>query len=55
MTTAHCCWCSFTHAWWIFPTAVRVGSKPVSSRTYLYLNETAPSLFMGALLSAQAG
>jgi hypothetical protein len=22
MTTAHCCWCSFTHVWWIVSIAV---------------------------------
>jgi ferredoxin-NADP reductase len=29
--------------------AVRVGGKPVSSRSYSYLNEAASSFFMGAL------
>ena len=49
------CWCGFTHAWWILSIAVRVGGKPVSSRSYSYLNEAASSFFMGALSSARAG
>jgi hypothetical protein len=38
-----------------FSIAVRIGCKPVSSRSYLYLNEAASSFFMGAFLSARAG
>jgi len=37
-----------------FSIAVRIGCKPVSSRSYLHLNKTASSFVKGALLSARA-
>jgi hypothetical protein len=38
-----------------FSTAVRIGSKPVSSRPYSFLNQAASSFFKGAFLGARAG
>src|SRR5580704_11275246 len=38
-----------------FSTAVRVGSKSVSSRSASFLNQAASSFFMGAFLGALAG
>ena len=37
-----------------FSIVVRIGCKPVSSRSYLHLNKTASSFVKGALLSARA-
>jgi hypothetical protein len=37
-----------------FSIAVRIGCKPVSSRSYLHLNKTASSFVKGALWSARA-
>ena len=51
-------WCSFRHVRWIVSIAVRVGRKPVSSRSCLFfnffLNKAASSFAKGALLSARA-
>src|SRR5215831_19673401 len=48
------CWCDFTHAWWILSIAVRVGGKPVSSRSYSYLNEAASSFFHGGVIECSS-
>ena len=37
------------------PSAVRIGSKSVSSRSDSFLHQAASSLFMGAFLGARAG
>jgi len=48
------CWCGFTHAWWILSIAVRVGGKPVSSRSYSYLTEAASSFFHGGVIECSS-
>src|SRR5262249_22935848 len=44
----------FTHAWWILSIAVRVGGKPVSSRSYSYLTEAASSFFHGGVIECSS-
>ena len=53
MTTAHAVGAA-SHTPGEFSIAVRIGCKPVSSRSYLHLNKTASSFVKGALLSARA-
>jgi hypothetical protein len=43
------CWCGFIHACGFFSTAVQIGRKPISSRSHLFLNQTASSFFWGGV------
>ena len=47
-------WCSFRHVRWIVSIDVRVGRKPVSSRSCLFLNKAASSFAKGAVVECSS-
>jgi len=47
-------WCSFRHVRWIVSIDVRVGRKPVSSRSCLFLNKAASSFAEGGVVECSS-